>query len=105
MSIKDYGEQHIKGNFYKDFLVEALKGSVVGSFTSGLGLVGTVAGKKSRVPLADKGLEFAGEIFGLGTVSPLLDPNEKFDFGADLLQLYTGLVYKGPNVLREILKV
>tara|TARA_A100001391_G_scaffold44130_1_gene25702 strand:- start:408 stop:5579 length:5172 start_codon:yes stop_codon:yes gene_type:complete len=61
-------------------VVEALKGSVVGSFTSGLGLVGTVAGKKSRVPLADKGLEFAGEIFGLGTVSPLLDPNEKFDF-------------------------
>lgn len=27
LSIKDYGEQHIKGNFYKDYLVEALKGS------------------------------------------------------------------------------
>jgi dihydroorotate dehydrogenase len=27
---------------------------------------------------------------------------EKFDAGAQLLQIYTGLVYRGPGLLREI---
>ncbi len=44
-------------------------------------------------------------IIGVGGIDSWESANEKFDFGADLLQLYTGLVYKGPNVLREILKV
>jgi dihydroorotate dehydrogenase len=29
---------------------------------------------------------------------------EKFEAGAQLIQLYTGLVYRGPRLLREIME-
>jgi len=50
----------------------AIKGAIVGSFTSGLGLAGSVAGKSTKIPLVDRATEFAGEIVGLGTVGPLV---------------------------------
>lgn len=50
-----------------------VKGAVTGSFTSGLGLAGSVTGKYTKLPLADRALEFAGEVVGLGTVAPILD--------------------------------
>jgi len=49
-----------------------IKGAIVGSFTSGLGLAGSVAGKSTKIPLVDRATEFAGEIVGLGTVGPLV---------------------------------
>ncbi len=42
-------------------------------------------------------------IIGVGGVDSWESANEKFNFGANLIQLYTGLVYKGPNVINEIL--
>ncbi len=30
--------------------------------------------------------------------------NEKLDLGADLVQMYTGLIYEGPNQVREIIR-
>ncbi len=43
-------------------------------------------------------------IVGVGGVFDLADVLEKIDAGASLVQLYTGLVYRGPGLVREILE-
>ncbi len=43
-------------------------------------------------------------IIGVGGVFNLADVLEKIDAGASLVQLYTGLVYRGPGLVREILQ-
>ncbi|MEL0103838.1 MAG: quinone-dependent dihydroorotate dehydrogenase, partial [Gammaproteobacteria bacterium] len=43
-------------------------------------------------------------IIGVGGIDSWESANEKFKNGANLIQLYTGLVYKGPSVIRDILK-
>lgn len=42
-------------------------------------------------------------IVGVGGIFSAEDAKEKFDAGADLIQLYTGLIYQGPKLIREIL--
>ena len=42
-------------------------------------------------------------IIGVGGIDSAVSANEKFKLGADLLQLYTGLVYKGPKLIQDIL--
>ena len=39
---------------------------------------------------------------GSGGIMNVADAREKLDAGASLLQLYTGLVYRGPGLVREI---
>jgi dihydroorotate dehydrogenase len=41
-------------------------------------------------------------IIGVGGVMSAGDAQEKLDAGADLVQLYTGLVYAGPGLVRDI---
>ncbi len=41
-------------------------------------------------------------IIGVGGISSAADAREKLDAGATLVQLYTGLVYRGPRLVREI---
>jgi len=43
-------------------------------------------------------------IVGVGGVFEARDVREKLDAGATLVQLYTGLVYRGPRIVREILQ-
>ena len=43
-------------------------------------------------------------IVGVGGVFEARDVWEKLDAGATLVQLYTGLVYRGPRIVREILQ-
>ena len=43
-------------------------------------------------------------IIGVGGISSGKSAYEKIISGASLLQLYTGLVYKGPAVVKEIKK-
>ncbi|MCJ7824701.1 MAG: hypothetical protein MUP44_07370, partial [Anaerolineales bacterium] len=43
-------------------------------------------------------------IIGVGGVFDLTDVLEKIEAGASLIQLYTGLVYRGPGLVREILE-
>ena len=43
-------------------------------------------------------------IIGVGGIDSCESANEKFRLGANLLQLYTGLVYKGPKVIEDILR-
>ncbi len=42
-------------------------------------------------------------IIGVGGVDSASSANEKFRLGADLVQIYTGLIYKGPDLLKNIL--
>mgnify|MGYP005648033491 FL=1 len=42
-------------------------------------------------------------IIGVGGINSASSANEKLNLGADLLQLYTGLVYKGPALINDIL--
>ncbi len=43
-------------------------------------------------------------IIGIGGVANTQDAKEKFEAGASLVQLYTGLVYEGPDVVQNICK-
>ena len=42
-------------------------------------------------------------IIGVGGISDAASAREKFEAGAQLLQVYTGYIYRGPGLLREIL--
>ena len=43
-------------------------------------------------------------IIGVGGIASAADAREKIAAGADLVQVYTGLVYEGPGLVRRILK-
>ena len=43
-------------------------------------------------------------IIGVGGISSASDVREKLDAGATLVQIYTGLVYEGPGLVKRILK-
>ena len=44
-------------------------------------------------------------VIGVGGILSADDANSKLTAGADLIQLYTGLIYKGPSLVRQILRV
>lgn len=41
-------------------------------------------------------------IIGVGGIGGATDARDAFDAGADLLQVYTGLIYRGPGLVREL---
>ena len=43
-------------------------------------------------------------IIGVGGISCAQDAEKKIEEGAHLIQLYTGLIYKGPRLIREIVR-
>ncbi|EKD74115.1 MAG: hypothetical protein ACD_45C00071G0002 [uncultured bacterium] len=43
-------------------------------------------------------------IIGCGGISDIASAREKLEAGASLLQLYTGLIYHGPQLIRELVK-
>jgi dihydroorotate dehydrogenase len=49
-------------------------------------------------------LQGALPIIGVGGIMCALDAKEKIDAGASLVQLYTGLVYRGPHLVRDVVK-
>lgn len=49
-------------------------------------------------------LEGKVPIIGVGGIFSAADAREKLDAGASLVQIYTGLVYKGPRLVREIVE-
>ena len=69
------------------------------------------AGGLSGAPLRDKSTAFVREIAARSTIPviasggifDLESAQEKFHAGAVLIQLYTGFVYRGPQLLREIM--
>jgi len=43
-------------------------------------------------------------IIGVGGIHTVEDALEKLDAGASLIQLYTGFIYEGPNLIKKINK-
>lgn len=70
------------------------------------------AGGLSGAPLADRATELIGYIrkntkpdfviVGVGGIMSVDEALRKLDHGADLLQIYTGLIYQGPAFIRQI---
>jgi dihydroorotate dehydrogenase len=73
-----------------------------------------IEGGLSGVPLMDRSTETIKAIksksdkeipvIGVGGVMNAADFNKKIDAGSELVQIYTGFVIKGPNILNDILK-
>ena len=73
-----------------------------------------IEGGLSGVPLMDRSTETIKAIksksdkeipvIGVGGVMNAADFNKKIDAGSELVQIYTGFVIKGPNILSDILK-
>ena len=69
-------------------------------------------GGLSGAPLRQKSTTLVREIVGKSAISVIASggifdaqsAQEKFQAGAQLIQLYTGLVYRGPRLLREIME-
>ncbi|MEK7232315.1 MAG: quinone-dependent dihydroorotate dehydrogenase [Elusimicrobiota bacterium] len=68
------------------------------------------AGGLSGVPLKTRATELVRKvrgmtklpIIGVGGIATTTDAKERLDAGADLVQLYTGLIYGGPGVVKRI---
>ncbi|MBV8642097.1 MAG: dihydroorotate dehydrogenase (quinone), partial [Verrucomicrobia bacterium] len=68
------------------------------------------SGGLSGKPLRTRSLEMLRHIrtqsslpvVSVGGIMNADDARERFDAGADLIQLYTGFVYRGPHLVREI---
>jgi dihydroorotate dehydrogenase len=43
-------------------------------------------------------------VIGVGGIASADDAREKFDAGASLVQVYTGFIYEGPSLIREIVE-
>ncbi|MEI8327995.1 MAG: hypothetical protein WCG02_02555 [Candidatus Taylorbacteria bacterium] len=43
-------------------------------------------------------------IIGVGGVMSVMDAKEKFDAGADLIQLITGMIFEGPGLIKQLCK-
>ena len=41
-------------------------------------------------------------IIGVGGVLSAADAKSKIDAGADVVQIYTGLIYRGPGLVRQV---
>ncbi len=48
-----------------------------------------------------KALDGALPIIGVGGILSGADAKEKIDAGATLVQIYTGLIYRGPDLVAE----
>ncbi|OAI53112.1 dihydroorotate dehydrogenase [Betaproteobacteria bacterium SCGC AG-212-J23] len=67
------------------------------------GLSGTPVLEKSTAVLASFRDRLAGKLalIGAGGIASAGDARKKIDAGASLVQLYTGLIYRGPALVRE----
>ena len=72
------------------------------------------AGGLSGVPVRDRATTVISHlrrrlgpdtvIIGVGGIDSALSAQEKLDAGADLVQVYTGLIYAGPGLIKQILR-
>ena len=54
--------------------------------------------------MREPGDKFPVAIIGVGGIDSAAAAQEKLAAGADLVQVYTGLVYEGPSLVKGILK-
>ena len=69
------------------------------------GLSGDALTQKSRHILSEfhRTLQDEIPIISVGGISSAAEAKERFDRGAKLIQLYSGLIYRGPGLVKEIL--
>ena len=82
-----------------------LKNSVGVSNIPG-GLSGKILSNKSNrlLNFVNENLNDKKILVAVGGVFDVDSYNEKLDLGADLVQMYTGLIYEGPNQVRKIIR-
>lgn len=70
------------------------------------GLSGVPVKEKSTavIKLLAKALNNKLPIIGVGGISSAVDAQEKIDAGAKLVQIYTGFIYQGPELVKDIVK-
>lgn len=70
------------------------------------GLSGTPVREKSTLVISQLSKQLAGElpIIGVGGILSGADAAEKNAAGASLVQVYSGLIYRGPSLVRDICK-
>lgn len=70
------------------------------------GLSGTPVRDKSSQVIRHLSNQLAGElpIIGVGGIMGGADAIEKIEAGASLVQVYSGLIYRGPSLVREVAK-
>ena len=70
------------------------------------GLSGAPVREKSTLVISQLAKQLAGElpIIGVGGILNGADAAEKIAAGASLVQVYSGLIYRGPSLVREICK-
>lgn len=70
------------------------------------GLSGKILASKSTeiITYLNKGLNGAVPIIGVGGIFSAEDAKEKLKAGASLVQVYTGLIYEGPGLVKKINK-
>ncbi|MED6300184.1 MAG: dihydroorotate dehydrogenase (quinone), partial [Verrucomicrobiota bacterium] len=44
-------------------------------------------------------------IIGVGGINSKKDAEEKLSAGAALIQVYTGLIYQGPSLIRQLISI
>lgn len=68
------------------------------------GLSGKPVFEISNEVLAYLNKKFEGKVpmIGVGGIYSKADANKKFENGAGLVQIYSGFIYKGPNLIKEI---
>ncbi len=83
---------------------EGVEGMKNGAETGGLS--GTPVRDKSSQVIRHLSNQLAGElpIIGVGGIMSGADAIEKIEAGASLVQVYSGLIYRGPSLVREVAK-
>jgi len=81
---------------------EGVESHVHGSEMGGLSGVPVKDKSTTVIKLLAKALEGKLPIIGVGGISSGADAKEKIEAGADLVQVYTGFIYQGPPLIKDI---
>ena len=70
------------------------------------GLSGAPVKEQSTYVVAGLASEFNGEIpiIAVGGILTAKDALDKLEAGASLIQIYSGLIYRGPQLIEDILR-
>ena len=83
---------------------ELKKALNVGNLPGGISGLAIKNKSNELLKFVKKNLNDEKILVAVGGVFDVDSYNEKIDMGADLVQMYTGLVYEGPNQVRRIVK-
>ena len=83
---------------------DAVKGMQHGYEAGGLSGAPVLAGSNRVIRLLRQHLGAQFPIIGVGGILSAYDAVSKIEAGADVVQIYTGLIYKGPALVHEVAK-